>query len=193
MSLTSKRYWTVIPGHSISLKCATISPDDPQEKYFSHNVAISARHGYWSFQDLTSGTWSTVHDVSGWAYWKTMSTDGKVLVTFFASEGSLRPNIFCGSCTRRVQNFGHQSGRKSRSPAWDDDVDAAKNKDFASWLWASNCAVFHPQPSSPASSGNQIVEERQPTWDWPCHSHPHRESLWKKGPHSSTTPRDWFQ
>ena len=150
--LTCKRYRTVIPGHNVSLKRETMSPDDPQEKYFSHNVAILVRHGRRSCQDLVSGTWSVVHDVSGWAYSKTTSTDGKVLVMFFASTGYLRPNIFCGSCARSVRSFGRQSWRKSRSPTWDEEVDAAKNKDFASSLWASKRAVFHPQPLSPTSS-----------------------------------------
>ena len=34
-----------IPGHSVFLKRETISPDDPQEKYFSHNAVISVRLG----------------------------------------------------------------------------------------------------------------------------------------------------
>ena len=149
--LTSKRCRKVIPGHNVSLKCKTILPDDPQEKYFSHNVAILVRHGCWSCQDFVSGIRSIIHDVSGWAYCKTISTDGKELVMFFASNGYLRPNIFCGSCTRRFQSFGRQSRKKLCSPARDEDIDAAKNKDFASSLWASKRAVFHLQPLSPTS------------------------------------------
>ena len=156
--LTSKRCRMVIPGHNVSLKCETISPDDPQEKYFLHNVAILVRYGRWSCQDFVSGIWSIVHDVSGWAYCKTMSTDGKVSVIFFMGNGYLHPNIFCGSCTRRVWSFGRQSWRKSRSPAWDEDIDAAKNKDFVSSLWASKRAVFHPQPLSPTSSWNKMAK-----------------------------------
>ena len=98
----------MMPGHNVSLKCETISPDDPQEKYFSHNVAILVRYGRRSCQDFVSGIRSIVHDVSGRAYCKTMSTDGKVSVMFFASNGYLCPNIFCGSCARRVRNFGRQ-------------------------------------------------------------------------------------
>ena len=167
----------VIPGHNVSLKRETISPDDPQEKYFSHNVAILVRHGRQSCQDFVSGIRSIIHDVSGWAYRKTMETDGKVSVMFFASNRYLRPNIFCGSCTRRLRSFGRQSQRKSHSPAWDEDIDAAKNKDFASSLWASKRAVFHPQPLSPTSSWNKIVktQKRRLDWGWPCHSHLHRE------------------
>jgi hypothetical protein len=55
----------MIPGHNVSLKRETISPDDPQEKYFSHNVAILVRLGCRSRQDFVSGIRSIVHDVSG--------------------------------------------------------------------------------------------------------------------------------
>ena len=63
--LTSKRCQMVIPGHKVSLKRETISPDDPQEKYFSHNVAIFVRRGRRRCQDFVSGIRSIVHDVSG--------------------------------------------------------------------------------------------------------------------------------
>lgn len=127
----------------------TISPDDPQEKNFSHNAAISVRLGWRRCQDAVFGIWSIVHDVSGCAYCKIKSTDGKLSVTFFASDGYLLPNIFCGSKARRVRSFFRQSQRKFTSPDREVEVDAAMNNDVASSLRASKRAVFHPQPSSP--------------------------------------------